>query len=500
MRLVSKSQFLDYLTCPKDAWFRMHQPDLEEFEVSPSLQHMFDQGYEAEEYAIKLKVFEGMIEVKGRNAEGKKEVDELIARKVPAIYQPTFIADGFIIRCDVIKWDADSGKWDLYEIKSSSHRHDTGARDHISDAAFQAIVMERYGLPVGKIFIVHLNSEYVREGEIDVDALFVLNDSTAKVAARRVTVSPEMEEAKRYLTQEKEPKGGCDCVYFGRSSHCETFARSHPSVPEYSVHDLSYIGRSPNKLRKLIEQGVYHLHEIEDTSEFTDKQQNQIETHKSDTAMIDRGEIANVLAGYAFPLYFLDYETFAPAVPTYDGFSPYKRIPIQFSLHYIEKEGGELKHIEYLHTENTDPSAAVAKLLCESIDPSGTVLAWNVGFERSVTEELAARVPTHEKTLRRICTQMQDLMDIFSNQHYVHKGFGGRVAIEAVMQVMLPNMTYDHLPYTGQDVGFVWWGDIASSPQSTERSEKIRLILEYCKQDTLVMVEIWRILKDMSNK
>ncbi len=498
MRLISKSQFLNYLTCPKDAWFRMHKPDLEEFEVSSSLQNRFDQGYEAEDYAKELTVFKDMIEVTARGAEGKNEVDALIAKKTPVIFQPTFIADGFIIRCDFIKWDADSGKWDLYEVKSSSSRHDTGARDHLSDAAFQAIVMERYGLPVGKIFIVHLNKEYVRKGEIDVDDLFVLNDSTAKVAARRVTVAPEMEEAKKYLNQAKEPKGGCDCIYYGRSNHCDTFALSHPTVPEYSIHDLSYIGRSPNVLRGLIEQGIYHLHDIADTSDFTDKQQNQIETQKSGKEIVDKKEIANVLNGYAYPLYFLDYETFAPAVPAYDGFSPYKRIPIQFSLHYIEKKGEALQHVEYLQEENMDPSESVAKLLCETIDPSGTVLAWNVGFERSVTSELADRMPKYEKTLRRICTQMQDLMDIFSGQHYVHKGFGGRVAIEAVMHVMVPKISYDHLPYTGEDVGFVWWKDIVSTTdQSPDRSEKIRLIKAYCEQDTLVMVEIWRILKDL---
>jgi hypothetical protein len=91
---------------------------------------------------------------------------------------------------------------------------------------------------------------------------------------------------------------------------------------------------------------------------------------------------------------------------------------------------------------------------------------------------------------------MQDLMDIFTKQHYVHRNFRGSAAIESVMNVLLPDMSYDHLPYTGQDVGFVWWKDIVSK-HSEDSAEKIRLITEYCKQDTLVMVEIWRILNTM---
>jgi CRISPR/Cas system-associated exonuclease Cas4 (RecB family) len=498
MKLISKSRFLDYLTCPKDAWFRMHHPEFEEFQVSSTLQNIFDQGYEAEEYAKQLKIFSGMVEVTTHGMDVKKEVDDLMTKKVPAIFQPTFIADGYIIRCDVIKWDANTGKWDLYEIKSSSSRHDTGARDHLSDAAFQAIVMEKYGVSLGKIFIVHLNIEYIRKGELDIETLFIQNDSTAKVTARKLTIVSEMEEAKKYLNQESEPKDGCDCIYCGRSSHCETFARSHPTVPEYSVHDLAYIGMSKNKLRRLIEQGIYHLHDIEDTSEFTDKQQNQIKTHKTNKEIVDITEISNILTGYAYPLYFFDYETFAPAVPIYDGFSPYKRMPIQFSLHYIESEGGPIPHKEYLHVENSDPSEAVAKLLCKYIEPTGTVLVWNIAFERSVTKELASRVPEYEQTLQRIARQMQDLMDIFSKQHYVHKGFRGRAAIESVMEVMLPEMSYDHLPYTGQDVGFVWWSGIVNKVEnSAEREKKIKLIKDYCEQDTLVMVEIWKILKNL---
>lgn len=495
MKLISKSKFLDYLTCPRDAWFRIHKPELKEFELSTTLQNILEQGCVAEEYAKQLKIFSGMVEVVSRDADGKKEVDALIAKRVPAIYQPTFIADGFVVRCDVLKWDEATAKWDLYEIKSSSSRHDTGARDHLSDAAFQAIVLERYGVPLGRTFIVHLNSEYIRDGEIDIEALFVQNDSTAKVDARRVTVAVEMEEAKKYLNQEAEPKDGCDCIYKGRSSHCETFSRSHPNIPEYSVHDIYSIGRSSNKLKALIEKKLFHLHDIEDSSEFNDRQQNQIETHKSKEEIIVKAEIENVLRGYAYPLYFFDYETFAPTVPLYDGYSPYQKIPIQFSLHYIEKKGGPLLHVEYLHVENSDPSEIVAEKLIDIIDPKGTVLAWNVGFERSVTNELAERLLSRAVALRRICDQMQDLMEIFSKQHYVHHDFRGSAAIERVMNVLLPEMTYDNLPYTGQDVGFAWWkGIVASGVIPAERDEKIRLITEYCKQDTLVMVKIWKIL------
>jgi len=501
VRLISKSTFLNYLTCPKDAWFRMHKPELDEFKVSETQQNIFDLGYEVEEYAKQLNIFSGMIEVVARGAELKKEVDNLISKKTPAIYQATFIAEDYLIRCDMLVWNKLTSKWDLYEIKASSSRKDTGERDHISDVSFQTIVLEKYGVPIDKKYVVHLNSEYVRKGKINVEELFVMSDCTQKVEERKLTIVGEMEQAKEYLNQEKEPKNGCDCLYYGRSSHCATFYISHPDIPKYSVHDLVYIGKSRNKLKQLVEQGIYNLQDINDVSEFTNVQQNQIQTYKSNSEIIVLDKIANIINGYNYPLCFLDYETFAPSIPIYDGFSPYKRIPIQFSLHIIDKKGGPLRHLEYLHQENSDPSEIIAKYLIENIEPEGTVLAWNVGFEKSVTIEIASRLPEYKITLQRICGQMQDLMDIFSKQYYIHKDFKGRANIEVVMNVLLPEMTYDNLPYTGQDVGFVWWKDIANKGLNIkERDKKIHLIKEYCKQDTFVMVDIFRILNGMINK
>ena len=81
MKLISKSIFLDYLSCPKDAWFHLNKPELEEFKISETQQNIYNLGNEAEEYAKKLKIFSGMKEVESRGSESKKEVDALMAQK-----------------------------------------------------------------------------------------------------------------------------------------------------------------------------------------------------------------------------------------------------------------------------------------------------------------------------------------------------------------------------------------------------------------------------------
>ena len=59
--------------------------------------------------------------------------------------------------------------WDIYEIKGNNSKKDGSEdRDHISDLAFQTIVLER-GVNAGRFFIVHLNKHYARQGAIDID-------------------------------------------------------------------------------------------------------------------------------------------------------------------------------------------------------------------------------------------------------------------------------------------------------------------------------------------
>ncbi|MBI1866533.1 MAG: DUF2779 domain-containing protein [Candidatus Staskawiczbacteria bacterium] len=502
VKLISKSRFLEYRACPKDAWFRLYMPELDEFKISISEQGRMDQGNIAEEHAKKLDIFSGFVEIKTRNFDSRKEIDLLMSQKAPAIYQPTFVADGFIVRCDMLVCNESTGKWDLYEIKATnSIKNDDSPRDHISDLSFQTIVLERAEIDIGKKFIVHLNNKYIRKGDIDIENLFLINDSTEQVSAKIEITAQQMENAKKYLNQKTEPKNGCNCHLYGRSRHCATFGRSHPEIPEYSIHDLLRIGSSPSKLAEFVKNETYDLGEIGDTSDFSVTQQNQINTYKNNKEIINEKEISNILDEYKYPLYFFDYETFAPAIPIYSGYGTWQRIPIQFSLHIIDKKGGPLRHVEYLHQENSDPSEIVAKKLNEYIDPKGTVLAWNVSFEKNVTKEIAARLSKYEKVLNRICLQMKDLSDIFSKQHYVHKDFRGRFAIEAVMKVLLPEMTYENLPYTGEDVGYVWWQDIANQGLNPkERDQKAHLIKEYCKQDTFIMVEIFRILNDFVSK
>ena len=459
-------------------------------------QHLLEEGNEVERYARKL--FTTGVEVQAYGALGVIQTEELLKAK-GVIFQATFINDGFLARNDVLEYDQESGKWNLYEVKGTSAVREGGKdKNHLDDLAFQASILRRANVPVGKCFVMHLNNTYVLQGELDLHQLFTIEDVTDKVLLRLQTVEAQMETALDYLAKDTEPVDGCECIYVGRNNHCTTFAYSNPQVPGYSIHDLSRIGSSKKKLLALVESKTFDLLDVPAEMELSDIQLNQIAVHRRGTPMIDVEGIRAELEPLTYPLYFFDYETLAPAVPMFNGYTPYRRIPFQFSLHILKEKGGELEHVEYLHTECGDPAEAIVTLLDKHILPGGTLVSWNKSFEAGVNKEMAERLPHYAPVLDRLNSMLYDLKDVFSKQYYVHPDFKGSVSIKKVLPALVPELTYAELDiHGGAQASDSWRTMLKPETLQEERDLIAKSLLIYCGLDTFAMYKIWEHLQEL---
>lgn len=507
MHTVSKTDFILYKECPKNAWYKIHRPEsyynstLSEFE-----QHLLNTGNEVEIVARKL--FPDAVLVRGRDDNSVAQTQELITNKTPVIFQPIFIHDGFMCAVDILEYDAERGEYRVYEVKATNELKDDV---HLPDLAFQVNLLKRVGLNVGFAGLIHLNSEFRRKGPLNLLGLFTTEDLTDQVAEidtprlRRTTlgagssgIETEMNQAKEYLNQEDEPAGYCCCVYKGRSRHCTTFQISNKGLPEYSVHDISNIGKSKKKLTELVDMGVFDLKDIPENFELSDIQKNQVNVHLFDKVMINAPEIKRQLDELQYPLYFLDYESFNPAIPRFDGFGPYMQIVFQYSLHVVNSPEEEPEHFEYLYTGNEDPSVELVKSLRGHMGDSGTVIVWYKPFESTRNKELSERLPEYANFMNGVNDRIYDLMDIFKGQHYVHKDFRGSASIKKVMPVMVPDLSYKELEIGEGAAAMNAWNEVVTGDLSVEEKEKVKLdLLKYCGLDTFAMYAIWKKLREL---
>ena len=493
--IISKTTFLEYLYCSKNIWLKMHRPELlQKFRLSDFERHLVEQGNEVESCARNL--FPGGIEVVSWGEDACTETVRLMTAKVPAIFQATFIVDGFIARNDALKWNSVSNCFDLYEVKGTNKvKENTEDRDHITDVAFQVSVLRRANISLGRYFIIHLNKEYVRQGDLDVHALFTTEDVTDKVHEKLADVEIHMSIAREYLSSEKEPHGSCVCIHVGRKRHCTTFKHSNPHVPDYSVHDLS--GIREKKLNLLIAQGIFDLNDVPEEFELSQKQRNQICVHAHKKPIIESEKIQEKLSKLTFPLYFFDYEALAPAIPLFDGYGPYKTIPFQFSIHVLANSTAELSHVEFLHQECSDPSEKMAKLLNEHVFPGGTMISWHKSYEQRVNRELALRLPQYAPLMERINNSFYDLEEIFLDQHYIHPDFHGRTSIKKVLPALVPHLQYADLDIReGGQAADAWWTMISPATRPEARKKIAADLKTYCGLDTYAMYVIWRHLHE----
>jgi len=495
--VISKTDFLLYRECKKNAWLKIHRPDIYyNRELSEFEKAMIETGNEVEEYARKL--FPTGILIEGRDDKAALQTKKLIAQNSGTVFQPVFVIDGLMAAIDILQYDKDSKSWTLLEVKASNSVKD---KLHLADAAFQVELLHRCGIKLGMIGLLHLNPKYVRNGELDLIKLFITDDVGQILKDMQPQIAAEIEGALAYLTSDTEPNGPCECVYKGRSQHCTTFSYSNPHIPEYSVHDIARIGVSKSKLTELIDGNIFHLHEIPEHIELSDIQTNQVHTKIAQRPIIHKDKINGELRGLKFPLYFIDYETFPAAIPRFDGFSPYQQIPFQYSLHKVEHRediGVEPDHFEFLHTENSDPSAAFAHSLEKHIGPIGTIIVWNKKFECKINEELAKRLPQVREFIDGLNARVYDLMDIFSKQYYVHPDFYGSTSIKYILPILAPDLSYKKLEIQEGGTATQKWNEMMTGNlESSEKAQIATNLKEYCKLDTYAMYRIWKYLQNL---
>lgn len=493
--LISKTTFLSFLECYKDVWLRVHRPnDVGKLDLSDFELHLLEQGNEVEAEARKL-FPEAVLTATGDGA--VEETVRLMQAKTATILQATFVVDGFIAKSDMLAYDAKNHAWDLYEVKGTNavKENSGGARNHIDDLTFQLSVLKRAGVPTGRCFIIHLNKKYIRSGDIDLKALFVTDDVTEKIESRLPEIEKKMALAREYLASEKEPVGGCECLYKSRKKHCTSFQLSNPHVPPYSVHDLSRVTKK--KLDLFIESGIFDLNDIPDDFELTDNQKNQVLAHRRQKPIIAVENIKKELDALIFPLYFFDYEAFGPAIPAFNGYGPYKHIPFQFSLHILRSPDAPLEHVEFLHDTLSDPSGEVVELLKKHVPVGGTVIAWFKHFEKMVNKEIGTRLPEHAAYFEEFNNRMYDLMDIFHDQHYIHHGFRGKSSIKKVLPTLDAELRYDGLDIQeGGQAADAWWRMVAADTEPEEKEKIAHDLKVYCGLDTYAMYAIWHHLQE----
>ncbi len=489
--ILSKSDFLKYRACPSYFWLWKHKPELVPEESSQEVRdNKFEQGNQVE--AIARRLFPDGMLVEGYNIQAQENTKQIIASGARVLFQATVITeDNLLAMADVIERNGDG--WNLFEVKSSGEVKED---KHIPDMAFQKIAFEKAGFKIKDTSIIHLNKEFRRRGAtINPSTYFV----TEKVNDRVDIILPEVDDqiilALDKLRQGDQPTT-CPCRSLSRGKHCPAFSLFNTDVPAYSVYDISRM--QGKKLTELVDNEIFAIKDIPDEFKLTTNQLMQVEVEKSGQPQIDTAKVRNELAKLEYPIYFIDYESVNPAIPLLDGTKPHQQIVFQYSLHIIDSPDSKLRHTEHLCRDSTPECyRALADQMRQDIGDSGSVVVWNKVFERDRNKELGLLFPELEDFYADLNQRMYDLKDVFNNNYYVDPRFKGSNSIKDVLPALAPHLSYKELAIGKGDLASVRWYEIVTGENSTGADQVFNDLLEYCKLDTLAMVEIFKVLRKL---
>ncbi|MGH7702953.1 MAG: DUF2779 domain-containing protein [Gemmatimonadales bacterium] len=468
--------------CHKQLWLRAHQPDAPELQPDAVLEDRFDQGRQVGELA-RGRFPGGVLIDRPHDDPGRlEETQRALASGVPAVFEATFLEQRVYVVVDVLERVGDG--FTLLEVKSSTKKKD----EHIPDAAIQTWVARQAGLKVGRVELMHLNSEFRYPDRGD---LFARTDITADVEEFLPQVAGMVEEQLAALG------GGQPEIPIG--PHCWMIDRDCPfwdrCLPTDEQHVWTLYRAQKNQKWGLLLQGVRRVVDVPSTHKLSETQQRQYRALESGRLIVEPG-LRQALQAFDGRLGFLDFETVGRAVPVWPDVGPWRQVVVQFSYHEQQVDGS-YRHQAYLAEGPHDPREELARRLLEATGGAERIVMYS-GFERTRVRELAGWLPHLAAELAALEGKLVDLLPVVQ-RHVYHPRFAGSFSIKYVLNPLVPDLTYDDLAIVdGQAASVEIARLLFVAHQVRDRDQLRRDLLAYCERDTWAMVRLLDRLRELA--
>ncbi|HVN67977.1 MAG TPA: DUF2779 domain-containing protein, partial [Candidatus Sulfotelmatobacter sp.] len=420
---LSKSKYLDGLKCPKLLWYDYNRRE-EIPPFDPQTKAVMEEGQRVGRMAQRL--FPGGIKLERETAPEKMSAKSLaaLAERRP-LFEAGFLFGRAYALADILV-PVGSDEWDLIEVKSST----SVKGDYYNDVAFQKYTYTGAGLKVRQCFLMFLDREYLKKGEVDPERLFRRENISEKVEERVPAIAEAVRQMTELIAQPAAPeiKVGSQCGGCPLAELCWAFLPDEPNV--FTLY------RGEKTAFELMDKGVLKLRDIPADYELSVKHEIQRQALLSGRPHVNKKEIGEFLDGLRYPLYYLDFETIAPAVPFFDLTHPYEELPFQFSLHRVDGPGAEPVHFSYLAPGDVDPRPEVLRRLQELLGGSGTIVAFNAAYEMNCLRRATEAYPEYAAWFSDLKERFADLWEPFKNFYYYHPGQQASTSMKVVLPAL----------------------------------------------------------------
>ncbi len=390
--------------------------------------------------------------------------------------------------------------WRLYFLFAGLYPH----ADDMQFYCDTVWVLEKNGIELTDIRMIHLNADYVRQGNLNTEELFIVTD---KLYNHRNNPTIDFAEAirKSYteldgllermkaadLASLPEPERKPKCA---SRQKCRYYHDCFPDEVREADNSILHLISSQHRYA-MKKEGIGYLKDADpERIEGFLQQYAQIMADRNGGLFCDRAALLSWMEDIRYPISFLDFEWECFAVPPFDGMRPYDVLLFEYSLHILH-EDGSLDHKVFLSVG--DDRESLCRNLISDIPADGSLIAYNaIGAEMIRIRELAETFPEFQDELLSLNARMHDLQIPFERGVVYDVRMRGQWSLKTIMS-MMDDPGYRNLEIAqGMEAVFQW--RYLDREDHTEDLDKIYEDLKaYCSMDTYAMTVVYQWLKNM---
>jgi CRISPR/Cas system-associated exonuclease Cas4 (RecB family) len=480
MRYISKTVFINYLSCPTLGWMtkRGMLPRL----TGSNNELLTLEGRNVHKMSWQL--FPGAVSARELKIDAASAKELILSSDIKTIYEVPFVVSSYSVRADILQ-KLEDNSWHLFEVKSGRKYK----IKYVNDMSFTVMVLAKAGINVSKTTILHLSNNY-RLG-MDITSLFTELDCSDKVELKVQDFLNLYDKVFEDIESEHMPK-----PYLKRScKNCPVFNVCMGKDVKNHIFDLPRL--SILAMDELIALGADTIDKIPDDFELTEMQnivKNCVITNTKYISENLKSELENIKQ----PFHYLDFESVTTIMPLYADIAPHTQLLTQFSLDKTDTFGNILNHYEYIADQTRDCRRDIVEKLIECLGKEGSIITY-ANAERIIISELAGLFTDLCDDLNKIIGRIVDL-ELIIRKNYYNINFHGRSSIKKVLPILIPEMSYAGLEIGDGGDAAAAFAFMAMGFYDEEKIEETKKnLLKYCAQDTLAMVRIHQFLISIVN-
>ena len=442
--------------------------------------------------------YAGARRIEANAADAVEQTRLALAQRSPLV-DAVFEREGLRVVVDLLRPARKENGWYVELFRPA-----VGVREpYVDEAAAILWATEGAGVEVVDAHLLYLNKEYRRDGALDQAQMFRQSTLTSRARKRIDAVRGELQAFAAARAGSLQLSDDYRC-----SQRC-ALCVPHPVAADrnsvLTLHKGAQLGR------ELVAQGFVDIRTLPDEVKLSKKQRIQQQALRAETVQVDCAKLTAFWAALESPLYFLDFEACAVAVPPYDGLIPFEHCPVLASLHRADGTDGGLEnltHSEFVSAPGRDERASMFEWLRAELGDAGSIVVYGRNFESAMIRQLG-RAARAERDAEQLDKRLIDLLDAFSDFAVYHPDQRGKVSLKRVLPAltgsgyedsevrdgMQANLSYTRL----SDAVWVQQGDAGAraalaAVESAPAADSARAIADYCALDTEGMVRVLRCL------